>query len=122
MQVFRPDDSAPHGPTDTIISSDQRSDMPGPPADVGSTTALPRVSSKCKGNIETIRISATSEHLEVDQQIQFYTRNSLLLHPLVSPAFSYLGDLPPLLFIASDKEVLRDEIIYTWACSPLSTL
>ncbi|EEB87870.1 hypothetical protein MPER_14599, partial [Moniliophthora perniciosa FA553] len=34
-------------------------------------------------------------------------------HPLVSPALSYLGGLPPLFFIASDKEVLRDEIIYT---------
>ncbi len=32
---------------------------------------------------------------------------------LVSPALSYLGGLPPLLFIVSDKEVLRDEILYT---------
>ncbi|KAH6914019.1 lipase/esterase [Coprinopsis sp. MPI-PUGE-AT-0042] len=112
MQVFRADDSGPHGHTDTVISGDQRPDVPGLPVDVGSTTALPRVKSTCNDNIEKIRISVSSETLEVDQQIQFYTRNSLLLHPLVSPAFSYLGDLPPLLFIASDKEVLRDEIIY----------
>ncbi|KIJ31266.1 hypothetical protein M422DRAFT_186194 [Sphaerobolus stellatus SS14] len=44
--------------------------------------------------------------------MQFYTSNSLLLHPLVSPALGYLGGLPPLFVIASDKEVLRDEIIY----------
>jgi acetyl esterase/lipase len=112
MQVFRPDDVAPHGPTDTVVSSDQRPEKPGLPVDVGSTTALPRVNSRCNDNIEKIRISVASETLEVDQQIQFYARNSLLLHPLVSPAFSYLGDLPPLFFIASDKEVLRDEVIY----------
>jgi hypothetical protein len=29
-----------------------------------------------------------------------------------SPALGYLGGLAPLLFIASDKEVLRDEILY----------
>ncbi|KAF5354758.1 hypothetical protein D9756_005500 [Leucocoprinus leucothites] len=45
--------------------------------------------------------------------MHFYSQNSLLVHPLVSPALGYLGGLPPLFFIASDKEVLRDEIIYT---------
>ena len=51
---------------------------------------------------------------EIKEQVHFYTVNSLLRHPLVSPALSYLGDLPPLLFIAGDKEVLRDEVIYTF--------
>lgn len=55
---------------------------------------------------------SSGEVIEVNQQLQFYTRNSLLRHPLVSPATSYLGGLPPLLIIAGDKEVLRDEIIY----------
>lgn len=32
--------------------------------------------------------------------------------PLVSPVLGYLGGLPPLLVIASDAEVLRDEIVY----------
>ncbi|PPQ79997.1 hypothetical protein CVT26_004401 [Gymnopilus dilepis] len=59
-----------------------------------------------------VRVSS-GETVEVTEQLQFYTRNSLLDHPLVSPAMSYLGGLPPLLFIAGDKEVLRDEIIYT---------
>lgn len=55
-----------------------------------------------------------TETLTITQQIQLYTPNSLLVHPLISPALSYLGGLPPLLFIASDGEVLRDEIIYTY--------
>ena len=33
-------------------------------------------------------------------------------HPLVSPALGYLGGLPPLFVVASDREVLRDEIIF----------
>ena len=57
--------------------------------------------------------TATGETIEVTQQIQLYAPNGLLKHPLVSPALSYLGGLPPLLFIAGDREVLRDEIIYT---------
>ena len=63
--------------------------------------------------------SATGETIEVTQQIQLYAPNGLLRHPLVSPALSYLGGLPPLLFIAGDREVLRDEIIY--ACALLSS-
>jgi acetyl esterase/lipase len=57
--------------------------------------------------------SASGEKLEVRDQVHMYTQNTLLTHPLVSPAYSYLGGLPPLLIIAGDAEVLRDEIIYT---------
>lgn len=64
--------------------------------------------------------SATGETIEVTQQIQLYAPNGLLKHPLVSPALSYLGGLPPLLFIAGDREVLRDEIIY--ACALFSSI
>jgi len=56
---------------------------------------------------------STGEDVEIKEQLQFYTVNSLLNHPLVSPITGYLGGLPPLLFIAGDEEVLRDEIIYT---------
>lgn len=56
--------------------------------------------------------TATGETIKVSQQIQLYAPNGLLKHPLVSPALSYLGGLPPLLFIAGDREVLRDEIVY----------
>ncbi|KAJ6497643.1 hypothetical protein C8R45DRAFT_983709 [Mycena sanguinolenta] len=75
--------------------------------DVGATTPLPRDS-------EIITFTSKSgEELRIDRQIHLYTQNSLLVHPLISGALSYLGGLPPLLIIASDKEVLRDEIIYT---------
>ena len=57
--------------------------------------------------------SSTGEIVEISGQLHFYTVNSLLRHPLVSPITGYLGGLPPLLFIAGDEEVLRDEIIYT---------
>ena len=59
------------------------------------------------------------EVVEVAQQVQLYAPNGLLRHPLVSPALSYLGGLPPLLFIAGDREVLRDEIIYACVSFPL---
>jgi acetyl esterase/lipase len=58
--------------------------------------------------------TAEGKVVEVAQQIQLYAPNGLLRHPLVSPALSYLGGLPPLLFIAGEREVLRDEIIYTY--------
>ncbi|KAN0137895.1 hypothetical protein V8E53_004379 [Lactarius tabidus] len=48
-----------------------------------------------------------------ETMIQLYTTNDLLIHPLVSPGLADLGGLPPLFFIASDREVLRDEIVYT---------
>ncbi|KAF9560975.1 alpha/beta-hydrolase [Agrocybe pediades] len=57
--------------------------------------------------------TAAGEIIEVEEQLHFYAMNSLLTHPLISPCMSYLGGLPPLLFIAGDQEVLRDEIIYT---------
>ncbi|KAF9464961.1 hypothetical protein BDZ94DRAFT_1254956 [Collybia nuda] len=63
---------------------------------------------------QTISLKAKSgETLTIDQQVHLYAQNTLLPHPLISPVLSYLGGLPPLLVIASDKEVLRDEIIYT---------
>ena len=51
--------------------------------------------------------------IALDSQVQFYTQNHLLSHPLVSPCNAYLGGLPPLFFTAGDNEVLRDEIIHT---------
>ncbi|POW15673.1 hypothetical protein PSTT_01904 [Puccinia striiformis] len=51
--------------------------------------------------------------VQMDQQIQIYALNDQLTHPYCSPLFSpSLGGLPPLLIIAGQNEVLRDEIIY----------
>lgn len=83
----------------------------GMPVDVGTTAAAPPLGSS---ENQTITLVAKSgETLTIDQQVHLYTQNSLIVHPLVSPALSYLGGLPPLMIIAGEKEVLRDEIIYT---------
>ncbi|CAG8971446.1 hypothetical protein HYALB_00002029 [Hymenoscyphus albidus] len=51
--------------------------------------------------------------VEIKDQIQLYTHNSLIAHPLVSPALApSLGGLPPLLIMVGGGEMLRDEQIY----------
>lgn len=98
---------------DSIASLDEHEeDKPSRmPINVGATAPLPSVD---KREDQTIRLHTKSgETLTVDCQVHLYTQNSLLQHPLVSPALSYLGGLPPLMVIAGDKEVLRDEIIYS---------
>ena len=80
------------------------------PVDVGQTAAAPPLNSA-----ETQPITVTTqsgEKLTIEDQVHLYTQNSLIIHPLVSPALSYLGGLPPLLWIEGDGEVLRDEGIY----------
>ncbi|KAL2162019.1 hypothetical protein VTH06DRAFT_7804 [Thermothelomyces fergusii] len=53
------------------------------------------------------------EQVEIKEQIQMYTTNDLLTHPLVSPALQpTLGGLPPLLITVGGGELLRDEQIY----------
>lgn len=94
-----------------LSGDDERSVSSDMPIDVGTTASLPPIEDK---ENQTISLQTKSgELLEIDSQIQLYTQNSLIGHPLVSPALSYLGGLPPLLFIASDREVLRDEILYS---------
>ena len=49
----------------------------------------------------------------IKDQIQMYTTNQLISHPLVSPVLQpSLGGLPPLLILTGGGEVLRDEQIY----------
>lgn len=51
--------------------------------------------------------------VEIKDQIQMYTTNQLVCHPLVSPALQpSLGGLPPLLILVGGGELLRDEQIY----------
>ena len=86
------------------------------PMNVESSVPLPETPDPSES---IVLRTADGEVIEVAEQVQLYAPNALLKHPLVSPALSYLGGLPPLLFIAGDKEVLRDEIIY--ACVLFST-
>ena len=84
--------------------------------DLGASTSAPGVF-----DLQDQRIVVETKAggtLVVDSQIQFYAPNNLLSHPLISHCRAYLGGLPPLLFIAGDQEVLRDEIIYTCVFSP----
>ncbi|KAJ4483550.1 hypothetical protein J3R30DRAFT_3285414 [Lentinula aciculospora] len=94
----------------------------GMPINVGATTPLPLPNSSASSANpfdsnsahESIIFKAQNgEVLSIQQQIQLYTTNALLGHPLVSPALGYLGGLPPLMMIIGDREVLRDEGIYT---------
>ncbi|KAL0955799.1 hypothetical protein HGRIS_002008 [Hohenbuehelia grisea] len=109
------DDAAASASTPITPSGPLPSSCPstpsGMPVDVGSTTPLAQ--SGPLDNHPITLLASNGETLVIDQQVHLYTPNNLLMHPLVSPALGYLGGLPPLFFIASDKEVLRDEIIYT---------
>jgi acetyl esterase/lipase len=81
------------------------------PVNVGPATAPPRADPTSP--LQKLELQTeTGEMLVIESQVQLYAQNSMLNHPLISPALSYLGGLPPLFFIAGDKEVLRDEIIY----------
>ncbi|KAG6897533.1 hypothetical protein C0992_000518 [Termitomyces sp. T32_za158] len=108
-EVFRPDQ--PYDPTATMLSMAQ-STSAGQPVDVGTTTSLP-ISDSQHIDQNVSLVARSGDTLSTSNQLHLYTQNNLLTHPLVSPVMSYLGGLPPLLFIASDREVLRDEIIYT---------
>lgn len=62
---------------------------------------------------EHLVIEIDGERVELRDQIQMYTTNQLLSHPLVSPVFQpSLGGLPPLLIQAGGGELLKDEQIY----------
>ncbi|KAK7408732.1 hypothetical protein QQX98_009089 [Neonectria punicea] len=51
--------------------------------------------------------------VKIKDQIQMYSTNELLAHPLVSPVMQpTLGGLPPLLIMVGGGEILRDEQIH----------
>ncbi|KAL2132104.1 hypothetical protein VTI74DRAFT_4227 [Chaetomium olivicolor] len=53
------------------------------------------------------------KEIVVKEQIQMYTTNALLAHPLVSPIMQpTLGGMPPLFIMVGGGELLRDEQIY----------
>ncbi|CAK7201447.1 hypothetical protein SEUCBS139899_004151 [Sporothrix eucalyptigena] len=63
-------------------------------------------------NLRLVADDGTQEII-VNEQIQLYTTNNMLEHPLVSPALQpTLGGLPPLLVIVGGGELLRDEQMF----------
>ncbi|KAK3905035.1 Alpha/Beta hydrolase protein, partial [Staphylotrichum tortipilum] len=74
--------------------------------------SAPEVKDKAES---TCRFTFTidDEQVVVKEQIQMYTTNELLTHPLVSPILQpTLGGLPPLLIMVGGGELLRDEQVY----------
>ncbi|KAJ4205583.1 hypothetical protein NW767_003647 [Fusarium falciforme] len=60
-----------------------------------------------------LSVAIDGEMVKLKDQIQMYTSNELLAHPLVSPVMQpTLGGLPPLLIMVGGGEILRDEQIY----------
>lgn len=60
-----------------------------------------------------LSIMLNGRMVPIKDQIQLYTTNQLISHPLVSPALQpSLGGLPPLLIMTGGGEILRDEQIY----------
>lgn len=90
---------------------DLRLPQTGQTLHLGSTASLPTIHSDSRDQSVSCTTSS-GKTLTIHEQIHLYTPNYLLDHPLVSPVMSYLGGLPPLLVIAGDAEVLRDEVIY----------
>ncbi|KAI0129528.1 hypothetical protein BJ170DRAFT_277740 [Xylariales sp. AK1849] len=60
-----------------------------------------------------LTIELDGKIVQLKNQIQMYTTNEMLAHPLVSPIMQpTLGGLPPLLIMVGGGEILRDEQIY----------
>ena len=77
----------------------------------GTTDSRPGNTIPSPGN--NLSIMVDNKLLQIKDQIQMYTINSLVSHPLVSPILQpSLGGLPPLLVLTGGGEVLRDEQIY----------
>lgn len=61
----------------------------------------------------SLRMELDGESIELKEQIQLYTTNNLLAHPLVSPVMQpSLGGLPPMLIQTGGAELLMDEQVY----------
>ncbi|KAI9712668.1 MAG: hypothetical protein M1820_001289 [Bogoriella megaspora] len=60
-----------------------------------------------------LTLTIDGKHIAIKDQIQMYTTNQLLTHPLVSIVLQpTLGGLPPLLIQVGGGELLRDEQVY----------
>lgn len=62
---------------------------------------------------DNIHVVLKGKTVELKDQIQMYTTNQLMSHPLVSPVLQpSLGGLPPLQILSGGGETLRDEQFY----------
>lgn len=99
-------------------SKDTSKDGDRDPPDLRPSTSTPAIASPAVATMhrsepsESFTIQIDDTLYQIKSQIQLYTTNNNLIHPLVSPINAYMGGLPPLYIMAGDKEVLRDEIMY----------
>ncbi|KAJ5565561.1 Alpha/beta hydrolase fold-3 [Penicillium sp. DV-2018c] len=62
---------------------------------------------------DNVHVVLNGKTVELKDQIQMYTTNQLMSHPLVSPVLQpSLGGLPPLQILSGGGEMLRDEQFY----------
>jgi len=79
----------------------------------GSNGAGERPGNTIPGAGHDLSVMIKGNLVAIKDQIQMYTTNQLISHPLVSPVLQpSLGGLPPLLVLTGGGEVLRDEQIY----------
>ena len=79
----------------------------------GTPGAGERPGNTIPGTGHNLSIMIGDKFVHIIDQIQMYTTNQLISHPLVSPVLQpSLGGLPPLLVITGGGEILRDEQIY----------
>lgn len=79
----------------------------------GADGAGERPGNTIPGAGHDLSIMLNGNLITIKDQIQMYTTNQLISHPLVSPVLQpTLGGLPPLLIQTGGGEVLRDEQIY----------
>lgn len=79
----------------------------------GSNGADERPGNTIPGAGHNLSIMVDGKLVKIKDQIQMYTTNQLISHPLVSPVLQpSLGGLSPLLILTGGGEVLRDEQVY----------
>ncbi|KAK4105177.1 alpha/beta-hydrolase [Parathielavia hyrcaniae] len=90
----------------------QKKEMPGQHGETAEQKGIPTAKDVAEAT-HRLTFLIDGEQVEVKEQIQMYTTNELLAHPLVSPIMQpTLGGLPPLLIMVGGGELLRDEQIY----------
>lgn len=79
----------------------------------GTEGAGERPGNTIPGAGHNLSIMIGGKFIIIKDQIQMYTTNQLISHPLVSPVLQpTLGGLPPLLIMTGGGELLRDEQIF----------
>ena len=79
----------------------------------GTDGAGERPGNTIPGAGHNLSIMIDGKLVHIKDQIQLYTTNQLVSHPLVSPVLQpSLGGLPPLFIVTGGGELLRDEQIY----------